>query len=282
MVRATLVILALCAATAPVAADSKTKELARGYEKEATGCQTRADGVTKVATGTQALVDRGQTQHEADLAVLRAGLAQIQTYCAELAATLAILKADPNATYRSLERKLDDQDNKIRKLRQSTKKVLEELSPVISRMVPLINARADTAAPAPKRVHVKFPSGREIDAPVLPGTYRTSGSDATDIIDYAEAKVSATITAKLVANATCAQQRQTITATDANDVAATDATRSLGLAWYITYAKLGRRLRVACRTTGAGAVVATLDEPLTARAWPELEAVLAAVIAARP
>jgi hypothetical protein len=280
--RTTLVILALCAATAPVAADSKTRELAQGYDKEAAACQTRADGITKVASGTQALVDAGQQQHEADLATLRDGLAQVQAYCAELTTTLAILKADPNATYRSLERRLDDQDNKIRKLRQTTKKVLDDLSPVISRMVPQINARVGTAAPAPKRVHIKFPSGREIDAPVLPGTYRMSGSEATDIIDYAAPKASATITTKLVANATCAQQRQAVTATDATAVAATDATKSLGLAWYITYAKPGRRLRVACRTTTAGAILATLDEPAAASAWPELEPVLAAVIAARP
>jgi hypothetical protein len=52
--------MVLCAVAAPAAADSKTKELARGYEKELAACQTRADGVTKVATGTQALVDGGQ------------------------------------------------------------------------------------------------------------------------------------------------------------------------------------------------------------------------------
>jgi len=280
--RATLVILALCAVTAPAAADSKTKELAQGYEKEVAACRTRADGVTKVTVGTQALVDAGQKQHEADLATLRTGLAQVQAYCAELTATLEILKADPKATYRSLERKLDEQDNKIRKLRQSTKKLLDELAPVISRMIPQINARVGTAAPPPKRVHVTFPSGRAIDAPVFAGAYRTSGSEATDILEYAEAKTNATLTAKLVANATCEQQRQAITVADATELAATDATKALGLAWYLAYAKPTRRLRVACRATKAGAIVATLDEPAAPSAWPELEPVLAAMIAARP
>lgn len=279
--RANLVILALCAVTAPVAADSKTKELAQGYEKEVTACRTRADGVTKVATGTQALVDEGQQQHEADLAALRAGLAEVQAYCAELTATLEILNADPKAKYRSLERKLDEQDNKIRKLRQSSKKVLDDLSPVISRMVPQINARVGTAAPVAKKVHVKFPSGRSIDAPAFAGTYRMSGSDATDLIEYAEAKASATITAKLVANATCEQQRQAITATEATDIATTEATKPLGLAWYIAYGKSARRLRVACRATKSGAIVAMLDEPVATNAWPDLERVLAVMIAAR-
>jgi hypothetical protein len=39
---------------------------------------------------------------------------------------------------------------------------------------------------------------------------------------------------------------------------------------------------VACRLAKAGAVVATLDEPVVAGGWPELEPVLAAMIAARP
>jgi uncharacterized phage infection (PIP) family protein YhgE len=279
--RATLVILALCAVAVPAAADSKLKELAQGYEKELAACQTRADGVTKVTVGTQALVDAGQHEHEADLATLRTALAQVQAYCAALTATLDLLKADPKATYRSLERKLDEQDNQIRKLRQSTKKLLDELAPVITRMIPQINARVGTAAPPPKRVHVTFPSGRAIDAPVLAGAYRTSGSEATDILDYAEAKTNATITAKLVASATCEQQRQAIPA-DATELAATDATKALGLAWYLAYARPTRRLRVACRATTAGALVATLDEPAAAGAWPELEPVLAAMIAARP
>jgi uncharacterized phage infection (PIP) family protein YhgE len=281
-VRANLVFVVLCAVAATAAADSKTRELARGYVKELAACQTRADGVTKVATGAQALVDDGQNQYEADLDALRAGLEQMQTYCAELTATLELLNADPNAKYRSLERKLDEQDNKIRKLRQSTKKLLDDLAPVISRLIPAINARVGPAAPAPKKLRLNFPSGRAVDGPALGGTVRTSGSEASDIVEYTEAKTSATLTTKLVAGATCEQQRQAITTADASEIPATDTTRSLGLAWYITYAKPTRRLRVACRMTKAGAIVGTLDDPLAARTWPELEPLLAAMIAARP
>ena len=280
--RAILVLAALCAVAALAAADSKTRELAQGYERELAACRTRADGVAKVATGAQALVDGGQKQYEADLAALRDGLAQVQAYCAELTATLEIL-ADPGAKYRSLERKLDEQDNKIRKLRQTSKKVLDDLAPVISRLIPAINARVGQAAPAPKKLRLKFPSERAVDGPALgSGTFRTSGSETSDIVEYSEAKASATLTTKLVAGATCEQQRKAVTATDASDVAATDATRSLGLAWYMAYAKATRRLRVACRMTKAGAIVATLDDPLAASAWPDLEPLLAAMIAARP
>jgi hypothetical protein len=280
-VRVTLVFVVLCAVAAAAAADSKTRELARGYEKELAACQTRADGIAKVATGAQALVDDGQKQYDADLAALRAGLTQMQTYCAELTATLEILR-DPDAKYRSLERKLDEQDNKIRKLRQSSKKLLDDLAPVISRLIPAINARVGPAAPATKKLRLKFPSERAVDGPALGGTFRTSGSEATDIVEYTEAKTSATLTTTLVAGATCEQQRQAITAANASDIPATDATRSLRLAWYIAYTKPARRLRVACRMTKTGAIVATLDNPLAASAWPELEPLLVAMIAARP
>jgi hypothetical protein len=280
--RATLVMLAVGLAAAPAAADSRTRELAKGYDKELAACEMRLHGVERVTAGTQALVDDGQRQYETDLAALRAGLVELQAYDAELTATLQILNADPGASYRALERKLDEQDNKIRKLRQSTKKVLEDLAPVTARMIPVINARVGTAAPVVKRVHIEFASGRAIDAPLLTGEYRTMGTDVVDILEYAEGKGSATITTKLIAKATCEQQRQAIAAAEATDVPATGAARSLGLAWYIGYARSGRRLRAACRATKAGAVLATLDEPAGGSGWPELEPVLAAMIAARP
>jgi len=279
--RASLVGLALCVATATAAADSKTKELAQGYERELTACQVRVNGLTRVVTGTQALVDDGQKQYESDLGSLRGGLTQQQAYCTALTTVLELLNADPRASYRSLERKIDEQDNAIRKLRQVSKKVSDELGPVTSRMIPLITARAGTAAPAPKRVSITLASGRAIEAPLLAGTYTVSGSEKSDIVTYDEGKASATVTSRLVANATCDQQRQGVADKDAADIAATEATSSLGLAWYVAYARPGRKLRVACRTIRAGAAVTTLDEPAAASAWPNLEPVLIAMIAAR-
>lgn len=279
--RGTLVLVALWLAVAPAAADSKTKELAKGYEKELAACEMRLRGVERVTAGTQALVDDGQRQYEDELAALRAGLGELQAYDTELTATLQLLNADPGASYRSLERKLDEQDNKIRKLRQSTKKVLEDLAPVTSRMIPVINARSGTPAPAVKRVRIQFASGRSIDAPLLTGEYRTMGNDVIDSVEYAEGKESGTITTKLIANATCEQQRKAVAA-DATDAAAGAATQALGLAWYVGYSKGGRRLRAGCRATRAGAVLAVLDEPAGVSGWPELEPVLTAMVAARP
>jgi hypothetical protein len=280
--RASVMILMLCAGHSIAAADAKTKELAQGYDKELTACRSRADGVARITAGTQAMVDRDPSQYQAELAALREALARLQAYCGELTATLEILNADPSAKYRTLERKLDDQDNKIRKLRQITKKALDDLAPVISRMIPAINARAG-ALPAPQsKVRISFPSGREIDGPALPGTYRTSGSDASDILDYTAAKATATVTAKLIAGTSCDRERQVVTADGASNVTPGDATRVLGLAWYIAYSRTERRIRMACRTVKTGALVATLDEPANVNAWPDLEPVLAAMIAARP
>jgi len=262
-------------------ADARTKELAVGYEKELAACRTRADGVTRVVAGAQALIEGGQAQHADDLAALRAGLTTVEAYCAELAATLAILGAEPNPSYRALERKLDEQDNKIRKLRQQSKQVLEALAPVISRMIPAMNARVGAAAAsAPRRVRVPFPAGRAIDAPALRGTYRAAGTEASDIVEYAEGKASATATTRLAAGETCEALRRSLPA-EATAIAASEPARALGLTWYVSYARPVRRVRAACKLTKAGAVLGTLDEPTEVGGWPDLEPVLVAMIAAR-
>lgn len=272
--RALVVLLAM---TSPAFADGKTKDIAAGYEKEQTACKRSADGVHKVTTGTEALVTAGEVQYRGDLDTLKAGLDKVNAYCGELATTLALL-ADPNASYKALEKQLDEADNRIRKLRAASKKTLEELNPVIARMVPAINAKAGSAAPVTKKVPLKFPSGRAVDAPALAGTWKVSGGEATDTAEYTEGKTVATITVRAVAS--CDAQKKSLK--DAIDVAATDATKPLGLAWYVGYAKDVRRIRAACRALKSSAVFATLDEPAPAPAnWPELEAVFAAMIAAR-
>ena len=270
--------LGLALAGAPAAADAVTRDLAAGYTRELAACQTRASGITKIATGAQALVDAGQAELAADLAALRAGLAEVTAYCDELTATLALI-ADPNASYRALERKLDDQDNKIRKLRASTKAVLEQLAPVTQRVIPLINARVGAAAPAAKRIKITFPSGRTIEIPALTGALRTAGGEALDQLDYLEGKAAATVSARRLPATTCAREREAITAAGVTDVPATDATRPLALAWYVSYGRAGRRLRAACRPAKDGVVVATIDEPTAITGWPELEPALRALLA---
>jgi len=270
MIRA--VALALVLMTLVANADSKTKELATGYTKELTACHTRADGVGKAKTGAQQLVDGGAAEFRDDLDALTKGFDAVQAYCAELDATLALL-SDPNASYKQLEHPLDEHDNKIRALRKSSKAALDALAPVIARVVPAVNARAGTAAPVVKKTPLAFPSGRKVDAPALAGTWKVSGTQATDTAEYAEAKASATLSVRAVAGS-CADRKKDLprSAVDAPNAASK-------VEFYQWYDKDDRRVRVACRAAKSGSLVATLDIPAAAT-WA-LEPVLFAMLDAR-
>jgi len=245
------------------AADAKIAALITGYEKEAGSCKIHLDGVTKVKTGAESLPDAA-----ADVETLTKGQAAVQAYCEELSNTLELLRADPNATYKSLERQLDDHDNKIRKLRQSSKVALDELAPVIQRLIPKINARVAAEPPVEKHAPGKFPSGRSVELPSLPGTWKVSGTAATDIVEYTEGKVDATVTVRPFSAATCDQQRKSLAgkADHLDDVAATDAAKQLKLAWYVSYTQKARVYQVACVAGKKdGGWLATIDAPIDAK-----------------
>jgi hypothetical protein len=260
--RARLSLALVIALAAPASADSRITSLITGYEKEASSCQIHAAGVAKVLAGGQQLDDAKD-----DVAALEKGHAEVQAYCDEVNATLELLRADPNATYKSLEKQLDDHDNKIRKLRQSSKQALDSLAPVIQRLIPRINARAGAAAAADKKPSNKFPSGRTVDLPSLPGTWKVSGSASTDTVEYTDKSLVASITVGPFSSATCDQQRKSIAAKaeHVDDVPQTDATKQLKLAWNIAYTKGGRVTQVACVAGKSGGWLATIDAPIDAK-----------------
>lgn len=261
-------LLVVCALTATAAADGKTKELATGYQKELTACRTRADGVVKVQTGATSLGD----EYAADREQLTKGLDTIQAYCSELDATLQLI-ADPAASYKALEKQLDDHDNKIRALRKQSKQALDALGPVLAKLIPAINARAGTAAPVVKKTPLKFPSGRAVDAPAMAGAWKVSGTPTTDTAEYSEAKESSTLSVKQVTG-TCADRKKDLPRS------AVDNDNPTKLDWYVRYDKDARRIRVGCRASTGGSLIATLDDPI-ATTWPTLEPVLLAMLAAR-
>jgi len=267
-------LLCVLLATSTAAADGKTKELAQGYTKELAACHTRSDGVTKVTTGAQALVDGGETQYTADLEQLHTGLTQIQAYCSELDATLQLL-ADPNASYKALEHQLDEHDNKIRKLRQSSKQAVDALAPVMTKLIPAINERGARVEPTvKKKTPIKFPSGRTIDAPPLPGTWKASGTPTSDVVEYTEGKSGATVTVRAV-DGSCADRKKDLPRS------AVDMTAPAKLAWYVAYEKDTRRVHTGCRAAAkAGSVIAIIDDPVVEK-WPSLEPVLIAMLATR-
>jgi len=270
MIRAVALVAVLL--TSAAHADSKTKQLATGYTKELAACHTRADGVGKAKTGAQALVDGGAAEFHDDLDALVKGYDVVQSYCAELDATLALI-ADPNASYKQLEHQLDDHDNKIRVLRKSSKQALDSLAPVIARVIPAVNARAGTAAPVVKQTPLAFPSGRKVNAPALAGAWKVSGTQTTDTAEYTEGKASATLAVRAVTE-TCAARKKDL------PVSAVDAPNPPAkVEYYAWYDKDDRRVRVACRAAKSGSLVAPLDMPASA-SWA-LEPVLFAMLDAR-
>jgi len=251
-----MVIFAMVVLSARAYADPRIGQLITGYEKEAAACKIHADGIAKVLDGAKDLPDAS-----ADVDALAKTAAVNQDYCSALAAVLELLRADPNASYKSLEKQLDDYDNKIRKLRKASKQALDDAQPVISKLIPKINAhRIAATSNADKR---KFPSGRAIDLPALPGTWKLSGTTATDVAAYAENAMSATVTTQPFGDGTCADQRKALAAKAdrLDDVAPSDALKPLKPVWYVAYMQKGRVQQVACVTGKTGGWLATIDAP---------------------
>jgi hypothetical protein len=259
-VRAAIVLVLL---TAPAWADGKLKELETGYDKEVTSCATHASGVAKVLAGAKELVAAAPDDAlAADVDKLDKGHAAVQAYCDEVAATLVLLRADPKATYKSLERQLDEKDNKIRKLRAASKKALDELSPVISRTIPKINGRV--SAPAEKKLPAKFPSGRAIELPKLAGTWALSGGKTSDVAEYTEGKATTTITVRVFTAATCEQQQKGFAD---KPYAAVGQIGQGAAAWY-RYKMGGRAVLVKCTDAKDGGLLQTIESDASSPAGP--------------
>jgi hypothetical protein len=245
-------------------ADKRLDELRVGYEKETAGCKRSAEGVRKVAEGaTELAKSEPSPELTADVEKLTAGSTIVKAYCDEIDGAIEAITKDPAATYRKLEHELDERDNRIRRGRAASKKVLAELEPISHRLIPRINA-ARIAGPPPstdaKRTPVKFPSGHTVELPQLPGTWKVSGTTAIDLADYTEKGVVAFVSTRAFAKATCEQQRR-IAAGDATpselEVSTDDKKR--GVAWAIGFTRSDHAVKVACATKGDGGFMATAD-----------------------
>ncbi|MDB4959583.1 MAG: hypothetical protein JWO36_7152 [Myxococcales bacterium] len=280
--RARLVVVVVIGLASRASADSRLKNLLTGYEKEAASCQIHADGVAKVRDGTQKLFDETKDPSlEGDRVELAVGHGEVQTYCDAVTSAVQFLQSSDGASYKSLEKELDERDNKIRKLRKSSKQTLDKLQPVIQRMIPKINARVGSAVPVEKKLPGTFPSGRKVDLPALPGTWKVSGSSATDTVEYTEQKLVATVSVRPFSAATCDQQRKSLTARadHLDDVEQTDSTKKLKIVWNVAYTKNARVVQVACVEGKAGGWLATIDAPIDAKL--PLGTVMARMLAAQ-
>jgi len=225
-------------------ADKKVQGFKSDFVHEAAGCQVQTNGITRVLAGATALAntaepaERDELEHDIDQ--LTRGLAQEKEYCDEVAAMVAFLDANANASYRSVERELDARYSKIVKLRAAAKKVAEELQPTTRKLIPRMARRTEPAEP--KRAPGKFPSGRSVELPALAGTWQLSGTSTTDTADYREVSpklpaIIASATTRPLSGATCDQQRKALARDEAATVVDLDLPRAkqLGIAWAARY-----------------------------------------------
>jgi hypothetical protein len=137
----TLALATVMLLAARAGADARLDQLVKGYEREQTSCRVHEGGVSKMLDGATMLLEQGHEDGLAeDVKSLHAAHEVVASYCAALAAAIEFLRADPSASYRSLEKALGERDNHIRTLRASSKKVLEDTEPLIQRWIPKINA----------------------------------------------------------------------------------------------------------------------------------------------
>jgi hypothetical protein len=138
-------------------------------------------------------------------------------------------------------------------------------------MIPKMARRPPPPAAEPKRIPGKFPSGRSVELPPLPGTWRLSGTSTTDTADYSEAPpkgpaITASATARVFSAATCDQQRKAILVRgDADGLIDLDlpGAKELGVAWSSRYtrreAATAHLVTVLCVPGKNGGLVATAD-----------------------
>lgn len=267
-----LVLLGLLVGTAH--ADKKLQGFKPDFVREAAGCKVQANGLTKIAEGTEALQEKAGPAEKAELArdleQVLAGMIVVKEHCDEVNAVIAFIDANANASYRSVERELDRRYNKIVKLRAAVKKTIEELGPTTKKLIPMMARRTPATPAPPKRVAAKFPSGREVELPALPGAWRLGGSGTTDTAEYSErpAKgpaITSSATAKQ-AGSTCEQQKKALLVrADAEGLVDLDlpGAKEIGVAWGARYTRreqaAAHLVSVLCVPRKAGSLVATAD-----------------------
>ena len=266
-------LFVILAAAGSARADKKLQDLTPNFERESAGCQVQSNGLARIVTGVAALVKTTteiaeREELERDAEKVTKGHEQIKEYCDEVTALVTFLRDNANTAYKDVERELDTRDNKVRKLRVSAKKTIEDLAPVTRKLIPLIAKRPTPAKPGEKRVPGKFPSGRTVDLPSLAGSWRLSGTSTSDSAEYTNGKaITASATTRQFTGATCDQQRKSIlTKPDAEqlvDLEIAGAAKELGIAWgmrYMRREKTGSHLvSVMCVASKTGGVLATSD-----------------------
>lgn len=238
------VLLLLCLASATADADKKIQDMTPGYDREHTACVSQSAGMQKIATGVATLAKTSPEAERPELekaaAALAKGTVAFDEYCTELGGLVTFLKDQANVAYRSVEREIDTRATKVSRLRRDAKKQTEELAPLTRKMIPRIMSVRTAAAEPEKRTALKFPSGRSVEVPVLPGTWRATSTATGDVVEYADKDTTVVISTRLVAG-DCGVHKSAIPKVEVTEVDAKPA------AWAVRY--------VQKETSGAHAVV---------------------------
>ncbi len=255
--------LLLVASTA--AADKKLQQMTPGFEREARSCAIQVSGLEKVQVGSGTLAPTltadDKSVLDKDLEILAAGLLSVKAYCTAVTELAAFLQANAAAAYRSVENELDARDNKVRKLRKDSKKTLEVLQPITRRWIGRVaQAQVQQPAVSEKRTPTKFPGGRSVELPSLPGTFKLSGTATGDSIEYADKSWSATVFVRSFKAATCDQQQRLLppTAKTGEGAKLPGTAEGLDTAWYVVFREGAAHVEGICVNGKTGGWLGTL------------------------
>src|SRR5262249_21767505 len=172
--RSVVAVVSVCMLCGHARADARVDQLVKGYEREQTSCRVQEGGLATMLDGVSILLERGSEEGLAeDVKNLHAAHEVVASYCTALSTTIELLRADPSATYKSVEKQIGERDNHIRVLRASSKKALDDTAPLIRRWIPKINAariendKAAVPRPAAKQPAPQAPAATQ-PAPEAP------------------------------------------------------------------------------------------------------------------
>lgn len=288
--RCFVMVLGLLVADAALA-DKKLADTAARFSRELAACEMQEGGLATVLAKTRTLVTTNppdKPELDKDIERLAQGHALVEAYCTDVRAMVAFLDEHAEAAYKTVQKELAARDAAVRKTRREGKQAIEELAPLTRKLIPKVNAR--TREIEDKKLSGKFPSGRVVDLPPLPGAWKLAGNPVTDIAEYTAEGVTGSVTAYPFANATCDQQRRMFVMKAGDepivDLELSPAAKAIDVQWawrYVRRDQTPHLLTMMCVPAGAGGFVAIadlapVDQPAIA---DELTKLMVAMLAAQ-
>ncbi len=261
-------VVCICLATGTVWADKKLVDMTPGYEREATACEMQQSGIdivlAKARTYAPTAPASDQPELDKDIDRLAKGQVPVAAYCTAVKDMVAFLKEHADADAKTVQKDVDARATAIRKARGDGKKAIEELAPITRKLIPKVNAR--TPQVEERRPTGKFPSGRVVELPVLPGAWKLGGNAVTDVAEYTVDGATATVTTRPFTNATCDQQRKLFVSKAGDepiaDLELSAAAKAIDVQWawrYVRHDQVPHMLTTMCVPVGTGGFVAIAD-----------------------